>query len=360
MNKYPPLHYNDYLHIDELLGAQKLKSIEFGKPVHDEMLFIITHQAYELWFKQILTEIDSVIDIFKKNYVTETDLAVTVSRIDRIVLIQDLLMRQIPILETMTPMDFLEFRDYLFPSSGFQSFQNRLLENKLGLRANTRLQLAGVDYAKYLTESQKIKIKEVESQKSLFELVEKWLERIPFLETDSFNFWKSYRKTVEMVFENEKHSLSTNAYLPKEQISSNLKSIDDTLKTFSSIFDETQYSRLQREGYFRISLKALQSSLFIFLYRDLPVLDLPFRFLNGLTQIDENFTTWRHRHALMAHRMLGRKLGTGGSSGHEYLALAAEKHKIFTDFFNLTTFFVPKSVRPELPNDLVKKLNFNY
>lgn len=360
MSKYPPLHYHDYLHIDKILGAQHPKSQEYGKPVHDEMLFIITHQAYELWFKQILTEVDAMLAVFSKEYVDETDLGMLVSIVDRITQIQDLLMRQIPILETMTPMDFLEFRDFLFPSSGFQSFQNRLIETKLGLDPKKRLQLANVPFSKYLTENQQLQMEKTSAQPSLFTLIEKWLERTPFLESNGFNFWQSYRAAVENVFEAEKTIVQNNKYLTKEAIDANLKGIEANLKIFSAIFDDSKYKELQSQGFFRMSLKALQASLFIFLYRDQPALFLPFKFLTGLTQIDENFTTWRHRHALMAHRMLGKKIGTGGSSGHDYLAQAAEKHKIFTDFFNLTTFFIPKSIRPILPKELIAKLSFNY
>lgn len=360
MNKYPPLHYNDYLHIDQILSAQKPKSAEFGKPVHDEMLFIITHQAYELWFKQILTELDAMLAVFGKTYVNESDLASSVQQIDRIIQIQDLLVRQIPILETMTPMDFLEFRDFLFPASGFQSFQNRLIESKLGLDPRKRLQLGGTAYTKYLTDAQQKLATKVENEPSLYTLVEKWLERTPFLESHGFNFWKSYRAAVETVFQNEKSVVQSNKYLSKVQIEENIKAIDKNLKVFSAIFDEGSYKALQESGQFRISLKALQAALFIFLYRDQPALFLPFKLLTGLTQVDENFTNWRYRHALMAHRMLGKKIGTGGSSGHDYLAQAAEQHKIFTDFFNLTTFFIPKSVRPDLPQELIAKLSFNY
>jgi tryptophan 2,3-dioxygenase len=74
--------------------------------------------------------------------------------------------------------------------------------------------------------------------------------------------------------------------------------------------------------------------------------------------MDESFTTWRHRHAMLAHRMLGTKIGTGGSSGYEYLKRAAEKNRVFLDLFNLSTFIIPKSSLPLLPSDLRKKLNF--
>ena len=131
-------------------------------------------------------------------------------------------------------------------------------------------------------------------------------------------------------------------------------------RSFHSIFDEDEYKKLQQEGYWRLSHKALCAALFIHLYRDEPILQLPFHIMTHLQTIDENFTQWRHRHALMVHRMIGVKMGTGGSSGHKYLKAASDKHKIFQDFFNLATFFIKKSELPELPKDIREKLNFNY
>lgn len=357
---YPPVHYHDYLCLDQITQAQKPKSLEYGHPVHDETLFIIVHQVYELWFKQILTELDSLIRVFSQKAVNESDLALCVSRLDRVIQIQDILLRQIPVLETMTPMDFLEFRDYLFPSSGFQSFQNRLIENKLGLRSKDRLLLGRTPYSDHLTPEQKKVMSQIEEQPSIFDLVERWLERTPFLETKGFNFWTSYQKAIEGFFANERTVVKNNKNLSPELVEKNFAAIDSNLESFNSILDERKYLKAKEQGHWRLSLKALQASLFIFLYRDQPAIYLPFRLLTNLTQIDENFTTWRHRHALLAHRMLGNKIGTGGSSGHEYLVKAAFQHKIFTDFFNLTTFFIPKSIRPELPKELVAKLNFNY
>ena len=125
-----PLNYSDYLKLDDILNSQKLKSAERGTPAHDEMLFIIIHQVYELWFKQLIHELDSVLLIFNKESVLESDVSLAVSRLDRVIEIQKILIDQVRVLETMTAMDFLEFRDDLFPSSGFQSAQFRKLENK--------------------------------------------------------------------------------------------------------------------------------------------------------------------------------------------------------------------------------------
>ena len=76
--------------------------------------------------------------------------------------------------------------------------------------------------------------------------------------------------------------------------------------------------------------------------------------------IDETLTNWRHRHALMVQRMIGRKLGTGGSSGHDYLRQTAERHRVFGDLFALSTFLIPRSRLPGLPEDLRRAMGYSY
>ena len=104
------------------------------------MLFIVIHQAYELWFKQLLHEIDSVAAIMQKPAVNDNspELQTVVHRLNRMVTILKVLVHQIDIMETMTPMDFLDFRDMLRPASGFQSWQFKLVEAKLGLKYQQR------------------------------------------------------------------------------------------------------------------------------------------------------------------------------------------------------------------------------
>jgi hypothetical protein len=102
-----PLYYSSYLHVNELLSLQRPKSEEAGTPAHDEMLFIITHQAYELWFRQILHELNSVRAMFSGGAVAERDMGVAVSRLERVREIQTLMLQQINVLETMSALDFL-------------------------------------------------------------------------------------------------------------------------------------------------------------------------------------------------------------------------------------------------------------
>ena len=130
------VHYINYLQLDKVLDAQHLISDTKGKAAHEEMLFIIIHQTYELWFKQILHEIQSVMGLFEADKIDESSVGVVVRRMDRVNKIMTTLVGQLDILETMTSLDFLDFRDHLSPASGFQSHQFRKLEVILGLKIN--------------------------------------------------------------------------------------------------------------------------------------------------------------------------------------------------------------------------------
>ena len=121
-----PLSYNKYLRVPELIDLQTCLS---SPAHHDELLFITVHQAYELWFKQILHEIDAAIILMKEDRSIEAARALR-----RVVEIEKLLIAQIHILETMSPVRFLGFRDELNPASGFQSMQFREIEFSSGLK----------------------------------------------------------------------------------------------------------------------------------------------------------------------------------------------------------------------------------
>jgi tryptophan 2,3-dioxygenase len=358
--KYPPVHYHDYLGISNLLNSQNPKSVEYGKPAHDEMLFIIVHQTYELWFKQILFELDSVLKTFNKSKVAESDMGFAAARLERIVSIQKMILGQIDVLETMTPLDFLDFRDMLYPASGFQSFQWRLIETKLGLRLGDRLAYNQMPFYKSLTEEQQTTMNDVLDTPSLFDSLEKWLERTPFLKGENFDFWTSYKSAVTDMFNDDINTVQKNPRMADDDKTKTINALKDSLKTFDALFDEKAFNELRTQGHFRLSYKALQAALLIQVYREQPALHTPFRIIRALLDIDETMTMWRYRHALMAHRMLGKKIGTGGSSGHQYLRDATDKHKIFSDFFNLTTFFIPRSKIPVLPKAVADSMNFHY
>ena len=107
-----------------------------------------------------------------------------------------------------------------------------------------------------------------------------------------------------------------------------------------------------------MSHDALLSALFIKQYSEEPVFNLPFQLITALTEIDEQLTIWRYRHAMMVQRMLGTKIGTGGSSGHHYLKKTTEWNRIFLDIFNMATFLLPKDALPSLPEEVKRQLGF--
>lgn len=135
MNDQSAMNYVSYLQLEQLLTAQKPRSDDGdGRPEHDEMLFIIIHQVYELWFKQILHEID-----YLNGRLTANDTPPALHTLRRILTILKTVVSQIDILETMTPLAFNAFRTYLESSSGFQSVQFRELEFALGYKRKTML-----------------------------------------------------------------------------------------------------------------------------------------------------------------------------------------------------------------------------
>jgi tryptophan 2,3-dioxygenase len=352
MNKpYPPVEYAEYLKLDRLLSSQSPKSLEYGRPAHDEMLFVIVHQAYELWFKQILHELDSVMALFRADSVDERSIGTAQSRLARVTEIQKLLVDQLRVLETMTPLDFLDFRDFLVPASGFQSLQFRLIEAKLGLRAEHRA---------LASSERQATLHEATTEPSLFALVERWLERTPFLETPGFPFWSAYGRAVDAMLAGDRATIESNPTLSDDDRRREIAALDRTAASFAAVLDEGTHSRLVAEGQRRLSWRATKAALFIHLYRDQPILHLPFQFLTTLVEVDELLAAWRYRHALMVHRMVGTKIGTGGSSGHQYLLGTVERNKIFSDLYNLSTFLISRSSLPVLPPEMERRLGFHY
>jgi len=338
-----PVYYSEYLQLDKILNAQNPESDKEGIKADDEMLFIIIHQAYELWFKQILHELNVIRSIFKKPNIPNNspDVYNSVHRLKRVSRILEVAVGQMGILETMTPLDFLDFRDLLRPASGFQSIQFKMIEASLGLQFQKR---HGQGY--YLTQLKPEdveRVKKAESEESLLVLINRWLERMPFIKNGSYwketntdkPFWQQYRAAYE-------NSL-------QEVEKSNLATFDMLL------LNGDQYP----EGR-SFSVDANRNALFIMLYRDHPLLHLPYELLSTLLEIDELLSLWRHRHIHMVQRTIGKRVGTGGSSGAEYLRNAADSHYIFKELAELTSFLLPRHMLPQLPQDLIRDLSYTH
>ncbi len=343
------VHYSDYLQLDKILEAQLPESDRLKTPAHDEMLFIVIHQAYELWFKQLLHETSSIVEILKKPALNDNspELQTVVHRLNRMATILRVLVHQVDIMETMTPMDFLDFRDMLRPASGFQSVQFKLLEAILGLKFEHR---HGQEYyTSQLRPAEVQKVKEAEAGNSLLHLLNGWLERMPFF-NESFN-WEGFVISAPL---NELHPFWAEYRHRYEQSLSEAER--SNLEMFDKIFLEDQQG--QSDPSRNLSAAASRAALFIMLYRGYPILQLPFQLLNNLLEIDEQLSTWRYRHVNMVQRMIGTRIGTGGSSGRDYLRSALDKHYIFREIAQLTSFLIERRRLPQLSSDMERRLGF--
>jgi tryptophan 2,3-dioxygenase len=377
---HPPVYYADYLGLDMVLNAQHPLSklspsdvspalaphVNDGGFAHDEHLFIVTHQAYELWFKQIIVELGSCLRLFdmgnKDNCLPERCLAVVLARLRRIVAILKLLVSQISIIETMDPRNFLEFREYISPASGFQSAQFRIVENLLGLSSKVRLTFQSTDYKKFFSAADAETLSNVEKQQSLLKCIETWLERTPFLQFAQFDFWSHYQSAVSSMLAKQRTELEAYSLFNDEDRERHVRALDQQAAYFDMLFDEKAYEEYRRsQATEHLSYRAMQAAILIRLYHDEPAFHLPNQLLEVLVEMDEWLNMWRHRHVLMVQRMIGVKRGTGGSSGYQYLrSTEADRYKVFIDLTQLATTFVKRSALPDLPANVASHMDYRY
>ena len=256
------LSYNSYLAIDELLGLQRPLS---EGPEHDEMLFIIIHQTYELWFKQLIHEFTAA-----QQSLEDGDTHRSLAILGRIRTILKVCVTQIDILETMTPLQFNAFRGYLASSSGFQSVQFRKVEAILGRRDS---RMSG-----HLPPKDQQEIAAITSRKSLWD--------------------------------------STLAYLNHRGHGIPNHILNRDVKTHYESNEEIQEILLAVHKHDPESAMVCER----------------------LVDIDEGLQEWRYRHVKMVERTIGSKIGTGGSSGVEYLASTLFA-PVFADLWKIRSRF---------------------
>ena len=259
------LSYNKYLRVADLIGLQECLS---DPAHHDELLFITIHQAYELWFKQILHELDAALVMMN-----EDRLAAAARTLRRVVEIEKLLVNQIHILETMSPISFLGFRDQLNPASGFQSMQFREIEFASGLKHQSLLN-------------------EFRNDEFAYGRLQKRFEALSL--ADAF-FAALRRRGLEA------------------------PAVEDAA-------DEQERSR--RYG------KRTQAVLEILTHFEERYEE--FQLAEALLEHDEFFSLWRSHHIKMVERMVGTKRGTGGSEGVGYLRTTLDK-KFFPELWEART-----------------------
>jgi tryptophan 2,3-dioxygenase len=348
-------NYSDYLRLDILLNAQCPESGRDDREVHDETLFIIAHQVHELWLKEVLYELKSVLELFSAIPLDGQKVGLIAARLGRLVAIQKIINRQIEVLETISPLDFLDFRDHLFSGSVFESGQLREIELRLGLAT----ELTPDSFDRFRSEEREALLKARE-EKTLFEAVDNWLANMPFRNPEGGEFWPHYRRLVHDMLQQDYQWVQNNRSLSGWDRRGQLSKLENGRYRFDALFKPEEYELLRDEGVFQFRQAAVLSALFLLLYRDEPLLQVPFRVLKRLMDIDDQLIGWRINRSLFEQHMLGNKVGPGGSVRHDYVREMMEEKRIFRDLFVLTTFLVPRSSLPELPQKRKRSLDVHF
>ncbi len=352
-----PTTYWDYIRVRELLDLQGGLGKDSNDLAQEEVVFITVHQVYELWFKLAIRDVREARDLFKQEHVPDDALAGACRKLDRLKVIFSLAVDHFPLIETLTTRDDLEFRDKLFPANGGQSPQFRELEILLGLDDSKRIPyVTGGSYRDVLRDEKgnsTFALARVDAQladrPSFKDAVENWLHRTPihgsspsdpgdeatvdrflndYLDTHS-RFLKSTadHASALMASANEREELAARYASEHEQTKRFLQALD--------IDDPQERARRRR-------IRA--GTLFIEIYRELPLLAWPRELLDKLVAVEQTMIHYRQRHARMAERIIGNRVGTGGSSGVAYLDTVALKYRVFDDLWAVRTILVPRSM----------------
>ena len=298
--------YSEYLRLEELLKLQTGIDGDEKKLSNDELHFILVHQNFELWFKLIINELKCTRDILDSNYVEETSLPQAVHHMTRVIETFKLMSQQWKVMETLEPQDFLNFRDELGTASGFESFQMREMESLMGKKWIDGKPIG----------------KDESTEKSLYEVTCDWLQRTPI-----------QGSTPDSSNDNEE----VNTFI-KQYLEAHKNLYPDTNQDAMDFFEQDSVLRRRRAGL-----------IFIESYRELPLLSWPRKLISTLIELEESMIIWRSSHARMVERIIGRRIGTGGSSGVDYLDMTT-KYRVFIDLWSVRSILIKKEALPTLKN----------
>jgi tryptophan 2,3-dioxygenase len=361
------MNYWEYIHVEELLALQGGFDDDESKVSNDEALFIIVHQIYELWFKVILRELGRARDIFRQNPVPDVELASAVRSFRRVVAVFEQAIQHFRVMETLTTRDYLEFRDRLIPASGFQSAQLREIEILMGLDDDARIPLgreeSGAKEPQYLSALRGADGKaspatrRVEARlsggPSLKAVVYEWLARTPVdgpsdqASVDAFlrRIVDAHRSEIR-----ERTRLAERQSLPAEDVE-RLRQRYEKEVAFSEQFlnaEEDPAADVETRA-FRRRVRA--GIVFLESYRELPRLAWPREVVDALVELEQVTVIWRQRHARMVERVIGRRTGTGGSAGVDYLDQTALRYRVFGDIWGVRSLLLRKGTLPPLENE---------
>jgi tryptophan 2,3-dioxygenase len=178
------------------------------------------------------------------------------------------------------------------------------------------------------------------------------------MEHKEYAFWESYAAAVRAMLDNDRLEVKRLSDVEKTDPSAALDQIDSNEAGFMALLDADKYQMLVDQGARRMSQRATLATLFITTYQDRPLLQAPYRFLDSIIELDRLVSLWRYRHTMMVSRMIGMRVGTGGSSGHEYLMQTTMRQRVFDDITSLSSYLLPDSKKPSLPGAIESRLKF--
>ena len=351
-------NYWDYLGLYKLLNLQNGLETEETNLNTDELHFIITHQSQELWFKLMLAELRQARDHLAAPHLQEKQVPQVVHHLRRVSEILRLAARTFGVMETLTPQDFMNFRDKLTPASGFQSFQMREIELILGIDWANRVKYATtdpLDHIRKLAKKSKTgqmaveHINAVLKETTLRAALHNWLYRTPIQgseptdpndEQQVLEFLNSYFKAIEAYHDSQCEELIRSSVSPAESLRKRFADNNDRAKKYLFAMDIKEDERPFVRRY-RAAL------IFIESYRSLPLLAWPRLLIDTVVEVEQLLIMFRHRHARSVERIIGRRVGTGGSSGVSYLDKTTEM-RIFTELSGVRTLLLPSRFLPEL------------
>jgi tryptophan 2,3-dioxygenase len=355
-----PTAYWEYIKVEELLSLQGGLEPDDRSLSNDEVMFITIHQIEELWMKLVLRELVSARNLFVQVPVPEVSLAAAVRGIHRMTEVMKFAGEHFALMETLTTRDYLAFRDKLNPASGFQSAQLREIEILAGLPEEDRIPLGHEkSYMVMLrnhdgtpsSASMRVE-RRLADTPTLRAAVDDWLYRTPiqgstperegdaaavreFIEAYSRSHAKSADQALALALSSALNDAD------KERLAARYQREVADARSFLLAEDQPEEHRARRSR-IRAALVFIES------YRELPLLSWPRAVIDGLVAFEQSFVLFRQRHARMVERVIGRRTGTGGSAGVDYLDQTALRYRIFRDVWAVRTLLVQQSVLPEV------------
>ena len=355
-----PTTYWDYIKVEEITSLQGGLEKNDSSLTNDEVLFITVHQIDELWMKLALRELVSARNLLAQPHVPEQSLASAVRGLRRMALLFSNIAQHFSLMETMTTRDYLAFRDKLTSASGFQSAQLREIEILFGLREADRIPLGHEgSYLRALRApdgshspaSLRVE-RRLNDAPTLRDALDDWLFRTPIEGSTPGSpgdadvvrgFVESYLAAHAREGEHMREIAASEALTEADavRLRERYQRESEGARGFLEARDVTDAER-PRRARIRAALVFIES------YRELPLLAWPREVIDSLVALEQAFVIFRQRHARMVERMIGRRTGTGGSAGVDYLDQTALRYRMLGDLWAVRTILIPASALPRL------------